>query len=44
MGFVANDKWRQAPGFELLRHICASKLTFFTVTIWQYTADSIPRV
>ena len=20
-GFVANDKWRQAPGFELLRHI-----------------------
>ena len=20
-GFVANDKWRQAPGFDLLRHI-----------------------
>ena len=20
-GFVANYKWRQAPGFELLRHI-----------------------
>ena len=20
-GFVANDNWRQAPGFELLHHI-----------------------
>ena len=20
-GIVANDKWRQAPGFELLHHI-----------------------
>ena len=20
-GFVANEKWRQAPGFELLHHI-----------------------
>ena len=23
-GFVANDKWRQEPGFELLHHICSS--------------------
>ena len=22
--FVANDKWRQAPGFDMLHHICVS--------------------
>ena len=21
-GYVANDKWRQAPGFDLLHHKC----------------------
>ena len=28
-GFVANDKWRQAPGFELLRHKCIRKIALF---------------
>ena len=27
-GFVANDKWRQAPGFDMLHHIFVELCAF----------------
>ena len=39
-GFVANDKWPKAPGFDLLHHILRfnyqyiNKITTFSTILW----------
>ena len=46
-GFMANDKWRQAPGFELLHHIywqfltitCIKPLYWILPLHWKHWGD-----
>ena len=34
-GFVANDKWRQVPGFEVLRHIFLKSVLYLYLYLYK---------